>query len=606
MRLFWRLLKYFRPYVGQMVAAVIMLAIAGALMAAVVATLKPLTDQLLIPADAGAAPAEVQSTGPDILKNVTEWLPVSEWSAWLGERVFVAVPLLMLVVFLVRGIFLYFGQYLSKKVGASIIRDLRSELYEAITYQSQRFFQAHSTGLILSRVLSDVQRIQQVTTKVMADLVRVGAMVPFMMVIIFIHDWKMSIFSMVVLPVLAYPMVRLGRRLRRAATLSQETMADAASLLTEAVQGARVVQSFNMESFEIGRFRKALDRILRADLKAGRAAALAPSAMEFVGAVAGAALFFFAGLSIARGTLTAGDFVVVLGGLGFLFMSLRRLNAINLEIQQALAAAARVFDMLDRKREITDAADAEPVPSLVREIRFENVGFAYDDRKVLDGISLRIPKGEVVALVGASGSGKSTLAHLAARFYDPTVGSISLDGLDLRKVTLASLRAQIGLVTQETILFDDTVRNNIAYGRSDVPLSRVQEAASAAHALEFIEQLPEGYDTILGERGARLSMGQRQRLAIARALLKDPPILILDEATSALDAESEVLVQQALENLLEGRTSIIIAHRLATVRRADRILVMKAGRIVEEGTHRELLSGGGVYARLYELQFQEG
>jgi subfamily B ATP-binding cassette protein MsbA len=360
-----------------------------------------------------------------------------------------------------------------------------------------------------------------------------------------------------------------------------------------------------MEPFEIARFRQAIDRNLRADIKAGRVAALASALMELVGAVAGAVLFYLAGLAIARGTVSAGDFVVVVSGLGLLAMAFRRLNAVNLDIQRSLAAAARIFDMIDHEREIRDAPGATPLPPFAGEIRFHGVDFAYEDRKVVDGIDLAIRRGEVVALVGASGSGKSTIANLVARFYDPTEGRIAVDGHDLREVTLRSLRSQIGLVTQETILFDETVRNNIAYGRSDVSLGQVQAAARAAHADEFVARMPDGYDTVLGERGARLSMGQRQRVAIARALLKDPPILILDEATSALDAESEALVQDALDNLMAGRTSIVIAHRLATVRRASRIVVLEHGRIVEEGTHRDLLEQGGVYARLYDLQFRE-
>jgi len=604
MRLFWRLLGYLRPYLRKLITASILLAISGALMAVVISTVKPLVNHVLLDKPV-VATAEEGGTGPDILQRILDLLPLEQLWSWVQANAYVQVPLLIVLIYFLRSVFLYFGQYSTIKAGASVIRDIRNELYETIAYQSLGFFRDHPTGLIISRILNDVLRLQRVTTIVLADLVRVCAMVPFLILVAFYHEWRMSLLAMIALPLLGYPMVKLGKRLRRASIASQESMALVANRLTESVMGIKVVQSFGMETYEIGRFRDAVARMLRADLKAGRAQALSPAVMELLGAIVGGALFYFAGLHIARDNLDPGNFAVVLFCLGLLFMSQRKLNALYAEIQNALAAAARIFDMLDHHREITDAPGAEPLPQFSEGIRFREVRFSYGDEQVLEGIDLTIRKGETVALVGPSGSGKTTFANLLPRFYDPTSGAIEIDGRDISGTTLASLRAQIGLVTQETVLFDDSVRNNIAYGMADESLERVMEVARASQAHEFIEKLPQGYETELGEFGARLSMGQRQRLTIARALLKNPPILVLDEATSALDAESEVAVQKALDVLMRGRTSIVIAHRLATVRGADRILVMSEGGIVEEGSHKELLAKGGAYARLYELQFKE-
>jgi subfamily B ATP-binding cassette protein MsbA len=597
----YRLAGYLKPYLAGFVVASVLLAASGALASAVVATLEPLVNQVLL----GKAPAPTESGGNIAFEMAKRLVPADRVAKWSRRDALVQVPVFIVVVFLIRGLLLYFGQYGTTRVGVRVVRDIRVDLFDAVVRQSLEFFQAHPTGLIMSRILGDVQRLQRVSTAVLADLMRVTAMVPFLVVVIFVTDWKMALFASVALPLLAYPMVRLGKRLRRASVRSQESMAEVSSVLNETISGVKVVQGFGMERFESDRFRTSLDEMLRADLRATRAAALAPAVMELVGAMAGAGLFAVAGYRIAAGVLDPGRFTVVMGGLALLYMSLRRLNALNVEIQQGLAAAGRVFGMMDRQSAITDAPGAPPLPPFEREIRFESVEFAYDDDNVLDGIDVVLKRGEVTALVGPSGSGKSTLANLVPRFFDPTAGRILVDGRDLREVDLASLRGQIGLVTQETVLFDDTVKRNIAYGRDDRSMDRIVEAAKAANAHGFIRKLPSGYDTRLGEKGVRLSVGQRQRLTIARALLADPPILILDEATSALDSESEVLVQRALEVLMQGRTTLVIAHRLATIRRADRILVLEEGRIVEDGDHGSLLRRDGVFARLHRLQFEE-
>ncbi len=599
-----RFLGYLKPYMATMMAATLLLAVSGGLMTLALGTARPLVNQVLLnkPVDQD----KEESAGFDLLNKAKELVPIGRWAEQLRGGSAAQVALLIVLLFLVKGIVGYFGQYWATRAGVKVIRDIRSDLYGSVIGQSLSFFQKNSTGRVMARIMSDVQRLQRVSTHVLADLVRVGVAIPLVVILILVSDWRMSIFAAVVLPLLGYPLVRLGRKMRKASTWSQEAMSDVSSTLNESISGVKVVQGFNMERFETNRFNGVLARMLRADLKAGRASALAPSIMELVGATAAAGLFWYAGAQIAAEKLDPGNFTVVLVGLAYLFSCIRRLNVINVEIQQASAAAQRVFEMMDSPHDITDRAGAETLPPFTGEIRFENVSFDYDGGDgavVLRGIDLTLRKGEVVALVGASGSGKTTLANLVPRFFDPTSGRLLIDGHDIRDATLTSLRDQIGLVTQETVLFDDTVARNIAYGREDVPLERIREVAQAAQADDFVGELPDGYDTGLGEKGSRLSMGQRQRLTIARALLKDPPILILDEATSALDANSEALVQQALDVLMEGRTSLVIAHRLATVRKADRILVLDAGRIVEQGSHDELIGRNGVYARLHRLQF---
>jgi len=601
-----RLAGYLRPYLGRMIAAGVMLAISGVLMAVAIAAFKPLVNEVLLPA-AGEPVASPPSAavGVDILDAAKKWLPLERLGDW-SKKNHILVPLIVVAIFLIRGGFLYFGNYFTIRSGAKVIRDLRAALYESVAFQSLRFYQDHSSGVIFSRILNDVARLQRACTTMLADLIRISAMVPAILIASFIHEWRISLLALVVLPLMGYPMVRLGRRMRRAATMSQESMALVADRLKEAVDGVRVVQGFGKERFEIGRFRDAVNQMLQADLKAARAISLAPAVMELIGAVVGAALFYVAGYFIAQRQVDPGGFATVLIYLSMLFASIKRLNNIYAELQVTRSASIRVFAMLDEERTIADRPGAVELPAFSRSIVFDEICFGYGDQHVLDGIRLEIPSGQRVALVGASGSGKTTLANLLPRFYDPTEGTVRIDGVDIRDVTLESLRRQIGIVTQDTVLFDDTVRNNIAYGVSDeASQESVIRASRAAYAEEFIADLPQGYDTRLGEKGSRLSAGQRQRLTIARALLKDPPILILDEATSALDSESESAVQEALEHLMEGRTSLVIAHRLATVRGADRILVMQRGKIVEQGNHHELLERGGVYSRLYELQFSD-
>jgi subfamily B ATP-binding cassette protein MsbA len=457
---------------------------------------------------------------------------------------------------------------------------------------------------LVARVVSDVAVMQSAVTNQLLDLVQQSVTLVALLVLLLSTQLRLGLLSLLLAPLVLYPIVRFGRGLRRTSHRSQERMADLTSLLSEGVRGYRVVKAFGTERFEQHRFRVASGRHLRVNLRAQLIIYASSPVIQTLTALGMAAFFIYAGRAIRAGELTAPVLVAFLANLLLLYEPVRKLNRVNLVLQQAAAAADRVRSMLDMEVDELERAGARPLENMVHGITFSGVSFAYDHEPVLKDIDLTIRCGEMVALVGPSGAGKSTLVNLLPRFFDPDQGSVMIDGRDIRDLPLANLRSLVGIVSQETILFDDTVRNNIAYGQPKRPLDQVREAAAAAYADEFIQQLPEGYDTRLGEAGLRLSGGQRQRIAIARALLRDAPILILDEATSQLDSESEALVQKALGNLTQGRTTLVIAHRLSTVTKADRIVVMEGGRIVESGSHAELLRDGGTYRRLYDLQFR--
>jgi subfamily B ATP-binding cassette protein MsbA len=439
------------------------------------------------------------------------------------------------------------------------------------------------------------------------DLLKEGLVVVGLLAILFIKDWKLALLSLVAMPLAFYPLVILGRHVRSSSETSLRRWRDISEILQETISGFRVVKAFGMETFEIARFRRAASRLFHVNMRITRATAFLPPLMEAVGGVALVGALFYGSWAIESGRLTTGAFTSFLAALFAMYTPIKRLSRVNATLQNALAASTRIFEVLDTHLEVREAPGARVMPRMEGQIEYRDVGFQYADAQgaaVLRRVSFAARAGEVVAIVGTSGAGKTTLMNLLPRFYDVTEGAILVDGVDIRELTLKSLREQIGLVTQETVLFNDTVRANIAYGHEDVDEARIEDAARAAFAHDFILDLPRRYDTVIGERGSRLSGGQRQRIAIARALLKDPPILILDEATSALDAQSERLVQQALSNLMKGRTTLVIAHRLTTVRNASRILVLDGGEIKETGTHDVLLRRvGGLYSRLYELQF---
>jgi subfamily B ATP-binding cassette protein MsbA len=514
------------------------------------------------------------------------------------DEVVYFVPLLFVLVFLLRSLADFASGYAFQHIGLGVTTDIRNDLYRSILGQSSRFHAEHTSGELVARVINDVALMQNAVSNRLLDLFQQSITLVFLLTLLLSTHFRLAVTALVAAPVLVYPIVRFGKGMRRTSHRSQERMADLASLMTEGVRGHRVVKAFGMEEFEIGKFREATRRHLRVNLWAQMLANSSGPVVESL-AVLGAAA-----LAIRSGELSTPELIQFLTTLLMMYDPIRKLNKVNLILQEAMAAGQRVARLTAIPNDIVEKPGAREVETVREGIAYERVSFSYEERQVLHDVTLRIRAGEIVALVGPSGAGKSTLVNLLPRFFDPDSGRIAIDGADIRDLKLKSLRALIGIVTQDTVLFNDSIRNNIAYGRLDLPLERVREAAAAGYADEFIMQLPNGYDTVIGESGVRLSGGQRQRLAIARALLKNAPILILDEATSHLDTESESLVQKALSNLMQGRTTLVIAHRLSTVMRADRIVVVEAGQIVEEGSHKELMALGGTYRRLYDLQFR--
>jgi subfamily B ATP-binding cassette protein MsbA len=488
-------------------------------------------------------------------------------------------------------------------IGLSIVRDLRRDAHGKLLHQSSRFYTQASTGDLMSRLLSDVELIQSAFGNRITDLVQGALTIVLVLLYVFSLNARLALVVFLLAPVVLLPIVEVTRRLRRTTFSSRERIGEMGALLGETLRGHRVIKTYGMERFEAERFALANDRYFRVTRRTIRIQALNSPMMEILAGLGLAALFIYAAGLIGARQMTVGSLLSFLAALLMLYKPLKDVTKVNMAVQLALSSARRLFELMDWENEIVDAPDARELPPFSEAIRYENVSFRYGEAPVLEGINLTIHRGETVAIVGPSGAGKTTLANLVPRLYDPTAGRVTIDGHDLRTVTLASLRRQIGLVTQDTILFDSSARDNIAYGQAAAPEERIRAAARAAHADEFLERLPEGYETRIGEDAARLSGGQKQRLAMARALYKNAPVLILDEATSQLDSESEALVASALRNLMRGRTTLVIAHRLATVRRADRIVVLDRGRLVEEGSHAELLTRNGLYRRLHDMQY---
>ena len=516
------------------------------------------------------------------------------------------IPLVVILIYFLRGLGMYGQDYLMNYVGENIIKDLRNDLYNRIQDLPIAFFHKEQTGVLMSRITNDVNIIKTMVSTAVTGSLKDSFTIVGLTFVIFYRDWKMALFAFIILPVAFFPIVEFGRRVRRISTGWQEAMADLNSFLHETFAGNKIVKAFGMESYEKKRFfNKTLD-LFKLEMKGVIARSLSSPIMEFLGGLGIAFIIWYGGYKVITGSSTAGTFFSFMAAVLMLYDPVKKLSGLNNAIQQGLAAADRVFDIIETEPDIKERMDPIAIKRGPHRVTFENVYFKYDDVMVLKNINLDVNAGEVLALVGMSGGGKTSLVNLIPRFYEVTRGAIRIDGIDIRDVSISSLRDQMGIVTQEPILFNDSIRNNIAYGKWDATDKEIIEAAEAAYAYDFIQSFPNKFDTNIGELGGRLSGGEKQRICIARALLKDAPILILDEATSSLDAEAEMLVQKALENLMKGRTTFVIAHRLSTIDYADRIVVIVNGRVEEEGRQEELISMQGEFFKLYQMQYSNG
>jgi ATP-binding cassette, subfamily B, bacterial MsbA len=603
LRRIWRLLLYIRPYALYSLVSVVLMAVVGAMAAFRILLVKPIFDNVLSPnAPRGLVLVfRIPHTAFDI--NLQRFLPSYFHNAWT-----------VVAVALVGSAFLksvcdYFGTYLVNRAGFGMITDLRNDLYDAVLRRSVGFFQKHTTGTLLSTLINDIEKVQFAMSSVLSDFLQQTFTLIFTAIAVVIVGGKLAWVLLLFVPVVILSARRIGRRVRQTTRKGQDKLAEIQEILHETITGNRIVKAFGMELWEMNRFRRAARRLFDANLKSVSVQAISSPLMDWIASIAIALLLLLGRQSILHQQMTAGSFITFLIAVFTLYDPVRKFAAFYNSFQQALGASEEIFKFMDAVDDVQEKKRAFVLNGFSEEIRFEDVGFAYESdgeiKQVLHDINLAVQPGEVIAFVGPSGAGKSSLVNLIPRFFDVNEGRILLDGHDLRDVTIASLREQIGKVTQETVLFNDTVRNNIAYGQPDVAMSRVEEAARMALAHDFILNMPDGYNTKIGEKGTRLSGGERQRLAIARAILKNAPILILDEATSALDMESEQFVQAALANLMQGRTVFVIAHRLSTVRRASRIAVIEQGEITEIGTHEELMQHSGTYRRLYNMQFSD-
>ncbi len=572
MRIFKRLLRLSKPHVPRFLIAMLCMLAVGVTTSGLAFLVKPALDGIFLAQDAAKL----------------KWIPI-----------------IIIIIYLIKGACSYGQTILMNFIGQRVVTDLRSDLYNHIQKQSLSFFNKNSTGILMSRITNDVNLIQGAVSEAVTSLFKDSFTLIGLIFVIFYRDWKLALIAAVVFPLTIYPIAKFGEKMRKVATGTQVTMGSLTSMLQETISGTRIVKAFGMEAYEGRRFSKENEDLFRLFMKSVSIRAISSPFMEFLGGLGIAAIVFYGGYQVIQGTSTPGTFFSFLTALIMLYEPVKRLTNVNNTIQQGISAAIRVFGIMDITPEIKNNENAIDLPRISRGIEIKNVSFSYGDEDVIKDINLSVKAGEVIAFVGMSGGGKTTLVNLIPRFYDVTRGQILIDGHDIRDVTVESLRGQIGIVTQQTILFNDTVRNNIAYGDIQRSDEEVIDAAKSANAYQFVRNLPQGFDTVIGEQGARLSGGEKQRLSIARALLKDAPILILDEATSSLDTESEMEVQGALENLMKGRTTLVIAHRLSTISHADRIVVLVNGEVVEEGPHDTLLEKRGEYFKLYNMQFKD-
>ncbi|MFZ0522527.1 MAG: ABC transporter transmembrane domain-containing protein [Candidatus Acidiferrales bacterium] len=596
-----RLMRYLAPHSPALAAGIVLMAGMGVAEGLVAFAIKPAIDVVLNPQSSLQKLVLFQVPGTDRIVYMNDFVPARVHHVW---SVF---ALALLFIFLFQAFAEYFGATLIQYVGLAGITDLRNRVYAKVVQQPVGFFHDNPVGRVMSAVISDIEQVRSAFSDYLADFFRQIFSLVIFVVVLLVVDWRMAVGAAVLVPLVVWPVGKLTRRIRRSTEKSRSRLADLSQILQETISGNRVVKAFGMEGFEIRKFGEAARNLLRENMRWIRAMAATGPVMDVLGAVVVSMILFFARGEIKADRMTIGSFGAFTFALFKAYEPIKRLGGIYQLFVQALGTSAQVFRFLDLPEEKLDAPSAKVLPRFSNGVEFDDATFVYDDGEsaTLKNISLKVPAGAVVAIVGSSGAGKTTLVNLLPRFYAATSGMVRIDGHDVRDLTLRSLREQMAIVTQETILFNDTIWNNLCYGQPNMPNDKVVAAAKAAMAHDFITQMPKGYQTLIGDRGQRLSGGQRQRLAIARALLKDAPILILDEATSELDSESEMLVQSALNNLMTGRTVFVIAHRLSTIRRADLIAVLEAGTIRERGTHEELLERRGLYARLYNMQFQD-